>query len=280
MIQKILHLVKLQHSLFAMPFTLAAMIMASEGLPSSTKIFLIILAFMGARSFGMAANRLIDREIDAKNPRTAHRLMASGQIKPMQLVPYMMVFAAMLVISAYQLGEWPTRLLPLCFFIMILYPYTKRFTVLAHTILGVVLGLAPIGAWLAVVDAWHLAPVYLALSIIVWVNGFDIIYAIQDMEFDKKENLRSIPARLGKKKSLMIALLLHINVPIFWFLVGLELSYGLVYFTGIGVLSLLLGYEHLMVHKGYRENLGLVFFKLNSIISVGYLATIILQIYL
>ena len=263
-----------------MPFTLAAMIMASEGLPSSTKIFLIILAFMGARSFGMAANRLIDREIDAKNPRTAHRLMASGQIKPMQLVPYMMVFAAMLVISAYQLGEWPTRLLPLCFFIMILYPYTKRFTVLAHTILGVVLGLAPIGAWLAVVDAWHLAPVYLALSIIVWVNGFDIIYAIQDMEFDKKENLRSIPARLGKKKSLMIALLLHINVPIFWFLVGLELSYGLVYFTGIGVLSLLLGYEHLMVHKGYRENLGLVFFKLNSIISVGYLATIILQIYL
>ena len=280
MIQKILHLVKLQHSLFAMPFTLAAMIMASEGLPSSTKIFLIILAFMGARSFGMAANRLIDREIDAKNPRTAHRLMASGQIKPMQLVPYMMVFAAMLVISAYQLGEWPTRLLPLCFFIMILYPYTKRFTVLAHTILGVVLGLAPIGAWLAVVDAWHLAPVYLALSIIVWVNGFDIIYAIQDMEFDKKENLRSIPARLGKKKSLMIALLLHINVPIFWFLVGLELNYGLVYFTGIGVLSLLLGYEHLMVHKGYRENLGLVFFKLNSIISVGYLATIILQIYL
>ena len=280
MIQKILHLVKLQHSLFAMPFTLAAMLMAAGGLPDPITIFWIVIAFTGARSFGMAANRLIDREIDAKNPRTSHRLMASGQIKPIQLAPYMLLFAGMLIVSAYQLGEWPIKLLPLCFFIMILYPYTKRFTVLAHTVLGVVLGLAPIGAWLAVADTWHLAPIFLALSIILWVNGFDIIYAIQDMEFDKEVNLRSIPARLGKKKSLIIALLLHVCVPIFWFLVGLQLDYGPVYLTGIGLLTFLLGFEHFMVHRGYRENLGLVFFKLNSIISVGYLATIILQIYL
>ena len=280
MIQKILHLVKLQHSLFAMPFTIAAMLMAAKGLPEPIKIFWIIIAFTGARSFGMAANRLIDRDIDSKNPRTAHRLMASGQIKPVQLMPYMLFFAGMLVLSAYQLGDWPVRLLPLCFFFMILYPYTKRFTVLAHTILGLVLGLAPIGAWLAIMDSWHMAPIYLALSILVWVNGFDIIYAIQDMEFDRKQNLKSIPAWLGKSKSLIIALLLHAGVPIFWFLVGLELSYGPVYLTGIGVLTLLLAFEHVMVHKGYRENLGLVFFKLNSIVSVGYLATIILQIYL
>ena len=280
MIQKILQLVKLQHSLFAMPFTVAAMLMAAKGLPESSKIFWIIMAFMGARSFGMAANRLIDRKIDSKNPRTAHRLMASGQVKPIQLIPYMLFFAGMLSLGAYQLGNWPLKLLPLCFFFMILYPFTKRFTVLSHTCLGVVLGLAPIGAWLAILDSWHLAPVYLALSILVWVNGFDIIYAIQDMEFDRQENLKSIPSWLGKKKSLIIALLLHVSVPIFWFLVGLELNYGPLYWSGIGVLTLLLAFEHIMVHKGYRENLGLVFFKLNSVISVGFLATIILEIYI
>ena len=173
-------------------------------------------------------------------------------------------------------------MLPLCFFLYdLISVYTKRFTVLAHTILGLVLGLAPIGAWLAILDSWHMAPIYLALSILVWVNGFDIIYAIQDMEFDRKQKLKSIPAWLGKSKSLIIALfLLHVGVPIFWFLVGLELNYGPVYLTGIGVLTLLLAFEHVMVHKGYRENLGLVFFKLNSVISVGYLATIILQIYI
>ena len=280
MIQKILQLVKLQHSLFAMPFTLAAMLMAAGGMPQLEKVFWIIIAFTGARSFGMAANRLIDRKIDSQNPRTAHRLMASGQVTPMQLFPFMILFGGMLSIAAYELGDWPLKLLPLCFTLLILYPYTKRFTVFAHTILGVVLGLAPIGAWLAITDSWHLAPIYLAMSIILWVNGFDIIYSIQDMDFDQKVNLKSIPARLGKSKSLIIALLLHTGVPILWFLVGLKLNYGPVYLTGIGVLTLILAFEHLMVHKGYRENLGLVFFKLNSVISVGYLITILLQLYL
>lgn len=280
MIKKILHLVKLQHSLFAMPFTIASMLMAVGGWPDWSKFFWIVVAFIGARSFGMAMNRLIDRKIDAQNPRTTHRLMANGQVTPFQLLPYTVLFLGMLCLSAYQLGNWPLKLLPLCIFVLIVYPFTKRFTVFAHTFLGVVLGLAPIGAWLAVLDSWHLAPVYLALSIVFWVNGFDIIYAIQDANFDKKYGLKSIPARFGEKSSLIIALILHTIVPIFWILVGLELNYGLIYWIGISLLTFFLLYEHYLARKSYQQNLGLVFFKLNSLISVGYLSIIIMQIFL
>lgn len=280
MIKKILQLVKLQHSLFAMPFTIAATIMAAQGFPEVEKCLWILLAFVGARSFGMSMNRLIDRHVDAQNPRTAHRLMASGQITPIQLAPFALLFASMLSISAYNLGEWPLKLLPLCLAALIIYPYFKRFSLFAHTFLGFVLGLAPIGAWLAVLDTWHSAPIFLAISIVLWVNGFDIIYAIQDMDFDKKQGLKSVPAYFGKTRSLNIALLLHICVPIFWYLVGLVLNYGAIYFWGTFLLSIILMFEHYMVRKGYRKNIGLVFFKLNSTISLGYLFIVTMQIFL
>lgn len=263
-----------------MPFTIAAMLMAAEGFPDIEKCLWILVAFIGARSFGMSMNRLIDRHVDAQNPRTVHRLMASGQITPIQLAPFALLFALMLSLSAYRLGNWPLKLLPLCLIALVIYPYCKRFTIFAHTFLGFVLGLAPIGAWLAVLDTWHIAPVCLALSIILWVNGFDIIYAIQDMDFDKKQGLKSVPAYFGKSKSLNIALLLHIFVPVFWYLVGSTLNYGGLYFWGILILSLILLFEHYMVRKGYRENIGLVFFKLNSTISLGYLLIIALQVFI
>ena len=278
-IAKIVKLVKLQHALFALPFTLSAMIMAAGGLPDWKVIGLIVVAFMSARSFGMALNRLIDKDIDAKNPRTAHRLMASGGLNSRTLYPFLIFFAFLLGLCAYLLNDLCLKLLPLCYAVLILYPFTKRFTLLAHTVLGLVLSLAPIGAWAAVTNQLDWAPLYLGLSILFWVNGFDIIYAIQDEDFDRDNKLHSVPARLGKAGALKVAFCLHLVVPVFWFMVGQTMGYSEAYFSCIGLLTILLVGEHILVHRGYQKNLGLAFFKLNSTISVIYLIGIVAEVF-
>lgn len=277
---QIIHLVKLQHALFALPFTLSSMFLAAQGFPSTKITILIIIAFMSARSFGMAMNRLIDKEIDAKNPRTEHRLMASGQLSTKKLVPYLILFCALFATSCYYLNPLAFKLVPISLFIMILYPICKKFTVFAHTILGVILAIAPIGAWVAVKNEIEIVPILIGLGILFWVNGFDIIYAIQDEDFDKKNSLYSIPSKFGKEKSLIIASMLHAIVPVFFYLAGYIQGLGLYFQATLILISSLLIYEHILVHKGYQKNISLAFFKLNSSISLLFLSGIICEVFL
>lgn len=273
-------MVKLQHALFALPFTLASMFMAQKGMVSLEKFFWIVIAFMSARTLGMGMNRLVDRKIDAKNPRTAHRMMASGRLSVLEVVPLLMLSSAILAYSAWQLDPLCLKLLPVCLFFLLIYPYTKRFTFLAHTFLGVVLALGPIGSWAAIQGELSWTPLCLGLSILLWVNGFDVIYAVQDEEFDRENGLHSIPVLLGKKNALLFSRLVHAFVPVFWVATGVLEAYSGLYFFGTAILSSLLIWEHVAVAKGYKGNLALAFFKLNSTISVGYFFIILLEIFL
>lgn len=277
---QIVQLVKLQHALFALPFTMSSMFLAAKGFAGAKTSLLIIIAFMSARSFGMAMNRLIDKDIDAKNPRTEHRLMASGKLQTKDLLPYLVFFCGLFAASCYYLNPLAFKLVPISLFIMILYPLCKKFTVFAHTVLGLVLAIAPVGAWVAVRNELDLIPALIGLGILFWVNGFDIIYAIQDEDFDKQNSLHSIPSKFGKASSLKIASVLHFIVPFCFYQAGHLYGLGIYFHVTIAIISALLVYEHFLVHKGYQKNISLAFFKLNSTISLLFMTGVICEVFL
>ncbi|MCO4782380.1 MAG: putative 4-hydroxybenzoate polyprenyltransferase [Candidatus Cloacimonetes bacterium] len=277
---QIIQLVKLQHALFALPFTMSSMFLAANGFPGAKTSLLIIIAFMSARSFGMAMNRWIDKDIDAKNPRTEHRLMASGKLGTKELLPYLLMFCLIFGLSCYYLNPLAFKLVPISLFIMVLYPLCKKFTVFAHTVLGLVLAIAPVGAWVAVRNELDIVPALIGLGILFWVNGFDIIYAIQDEDFDKEHSLHSIPSKFGKANSLKIASLLHMVVPFCFYAAGHLYGLGVYFQITIAIISALLVYEHRLVHKGYQKNISLAFFKLNSTISLLFMVGVICEVFL
>jgi 4-hydroxybenzoate polyprenyltransferase len=274
---RILTLTKFQHTLLGLPFTLSAMLMAADGLPTAQVVGLILLAFMGARSLGMAWNRLVDRKIDARNPRTKHRLMARGVLTPLQVFPYLLIFALILTASAYALNDLTFKLLPLCFFLLLLYPYSKRFTSSAHCILGAVLGLAPIGAWIAVRGDFAWAPMALGCGVLLWVSGFDILYALQDAAFDREEGLYSVPAKLGESLSLKLALGFHLLAVLSWAACDFLQGYHWPFHGGLFLITSLLIAVHIWVRKDKEKHLGPAFFKLNSLVSVLFLLTTLLE---
>ena len=274
----ILALTKFQHAFLGLPFTVSAMLMAAEGLPTLRVVAIIILAFLVARSLGMAWNRFVDRAIDAKNPRTEHRLMAQGVLTPLQVVPYLILFALIFAGCAYALNDLTFKLLPLCFFLLLLYPYTKRFTAGAHCVLGSVLALAPLGAWVAVTGEISWAPIALSGGVLFWVSGFDILYALQDADFDRSEGLYSIPAALGENWSLRLALGFHLLAVTSWVLCSLLLGYQWVFYGGLILVTALLLFVHLWVRRDKEKLMGPAFFKLNSGVSILFLLTTLAQL--
>ncbi len=274
----ILALTKFQHAFLGLPFTVSAMLMAAEGLPTLRVVAIIILAFLVARSLGMAWNRFVDRAIDAKNPRTEHRLMAQGVLTPLQVVPYLILFALIFAGCAYALNDLTFKLLPLCFFLLLLYPYTKRFTAGAHCVLGSVLALAPLGAWVAVTGEISWAPIALSGGVLFWVSGFDILYALQDADFDRSEGLYSIPAALGENWSLRLALGFHLLAVTSWVLCSLLLGYQWVFYGGLILVTALLLFVHLWVRRDKEKQMGPAFFKLNSGVSILFLLTTLAQL--
>ena len=264
----IFDMIKFDHTIFALPFAIMSAFIASDGLPPLNKCGWILAAMVGARSCAMAFNRLVDAKIDGTNPRTAMRAIPAGLITPGSVWIFTVVSAALLVFSAYKLNPLAFALSPLALGITMGYSYTKRFTSLSHFWLGLSLSIAPIGAWIAVEGRFNWTPMLLGLSVLLWTAGFDIIYACQDFEFDRRTRLHSIPSRFGIRRAFWLSAVLHvITVSI---LVGLSVlpNLGVLYLIGVGVVTLILVYEHAIVGPNDLSRVNLAFFTLNGMVSL------------
>jgi 4-hydroxybenzoate polyprenyltransferase len=205
-----LEMIKFSHTVFALPFALTGALLAAKGLPGGLQIFWIIMAMVGARTSAMGLNRLIDAEIDARNPRTAGRAIPAGLIGKGVTAVFILASLALLLLAAARLNPLCLKLAPLAVFFLVLYSYCKRFTALAHVVLGICLAAAPIGAWIAIRGAIEIPALILGCIVLFWVAGFDILYALQDLEFDRSAGLHSIPVVLGVNGSLWTARLFHL----------------------------------------------------------------------
>lgn len=263
-----LRMIKFSHSVFALPFALTSALVAAGGLPSFEKIFWIAVAMVGARSGAMGLNRVIDRKIDALNPRTKNREVPSGKIKAGNVLLLSIVSLGVLVFAAYKLNPLCFKLSPVAIAVVVLYSYTKRFTWASHFVLGAALSAAPLGAWIAVRGTFDLEILPLALAVLFWLPGFDILYALQDVEFDMSHGLYSIPVKFGIRKALLFSRLLHLFSWIFLFLTGIIFSLGPVYWLGICIVAGLFIYEHSLVRPDDLTRLDMAFFNMNGYISM------------
>ncbi|MBN2241165.1 MAG: UbiA family prenyltransferase [Acidobacteria bacterium] len=267
-IRIVLEMVKIEHTIFALPFAFLGAFLAARGLPGLRQTGWIVLAMIGARSAAMAFNRLVDLPFDVRNPRTAGRALPGKKISKGFVILFIAASSAVLVLSAAMLNPLSLKLSPLALGILFFYSFTKRFTWLAHMFLGICLAGAPIGAWIAIKGSVSAAPLILGLAVALWVAGFDIIYACQDVEFDRKEPLFSIPKRFGIRASLWISGILHgVMLGILAYLFVLE-GIGYVGFSGLLVVGLLLAYEHSLVRPGNLSRANTAFFTINGWISI------------
>ncbi len=263
-----LRLIKFSHSIFALPFAFTGALFAAEGIPNLQQILWISVAMIGARSGAMGLNRIIDRKIDALNPRTQNRELPRGVIKTWDAIIFTCFSLAIFVLSAYQLNPLCLKLSPIAILVVLVYPYTKRFTSLSHIILGLALALAPLGAWIAIKGTIDIEIIPLSLAVLFWVAGFDILYALQDMEFDRKYGLFSLPSRLGVSKSLMIARLFHIITILAFFSLIPIFNLGGLYITGIVIAVIILIYEHSIVRPSDLSKINIAFFNMNGYMSL------------
>lgn len=267
-LRTVLAMIRFEHSVFALPFALLAALLAAEGLPTGRQLFWIVVAMVGGRSAAMAFNRIADLRYDRLNPRTARRELPTGKLSLRFAWLFTIVSSAVLVFAAWQLNPLAFKLSPLVLAILFFYSYTKRFTVLTHWALGFCLGIAPAGAWIAVRGTLDWAILPLSLAVLFWVAGFDIIYACQDVEFDRRVGLHALPARIGVGRALWVARAVH--VLMLGLLVALAeiTSAGTLTFVGIGVVALLLAYEHSLVRAHDLSRVNAAFFTVNGFVSV------------
>ncbi|MEP6923637.1 MAG: UbiA-like polyprenyltransferase [Pyrinomonadaceae bacterium] len=269
-----LRMIKFEHTLFALPFAflgaiLAARDLTASGLPSLWQIFWITVAMIGARSAAMAFNRIADRKIDAENPRTANREIPVGKLSVNFAWAFMITACGLFILAAAMLNQLTLILAPIALASILFYSYAKRFTAFAHLILGWGLSIAPTGAWIAVRGTLDSPiPILLSLLVMMWTAGFDVLYACQDFEFDKRTGLHSIPAKFGIAGALMIARIFHFQA--FLVLVGLYLftGLGLLAFIGVVLTGALLIYQHLLVRPNDLSRLNAAFFTTNAFVSV------------
>ncbi|MGZ4091324.1 MAG: UbiA-like polyprenyltransferase [Bacteroidia bacterium] len=281
--QKYLSLVKFSHTLFALPFAIIGFCLAvnsGAGVFSVFKLIMVLLCMVFARSAAMAFNRYIDRAFDARNPRTAIREIPSGQISSTAAAMFTLICSASFMICAFLINHLCFILSPVALFVILGYSYTKRFTPLCHLILGVGLALAPIGAYIAVTERFDILPVLFGCVVLFWVSGFDIIYALQDEEFDRSNNLRSIPAYFGKKNALRLSEALHvlaaIGVIAGYFLGG----FNWIYILGACVFIGLLIYQHTVVKPNDLSRVNLAFATANGVASVIFAVFVCADIFI
>jgi 4-hydroxybenzoate polyprenyltransferase len=275
----ILEMIKIEHTLFAMPFLYSGAILAAQGLPDAWTLFWITLGLFSARTAAMCLNRLIDREIDAKNPRTADRALPQGLVSPREVWAIVAISLALLLLAAVMLNPLCVKLYPLAVAIIWGYPYMKRYTWLSHLVLGSALAIAPFGAWVAVRASIDLPALLLAAAVIFWVAGFDIIYATQDVEFDRREGLYSIPARFGIANALKISTLFHGATLLFLLLLYFFSPLGRIYLFGLVIMSALLAYEHAIVKPENLKRVGVAFFNINVLFSICLFTFITLDVF-
>lgn len=265
-------LVMFSHTIFSLSFALIAMLLASEGLPQPATILWILIAFMGARTGANAINRVIDAEIDGKNPRTAMRQLPQGLLQKKEVIWFSAICFLVMVVGAGMLNPLCLLLSPVALILLIGYSYTKRFTWACHLVLGITSAAAPVGAWLAVTGTLSWLPIWIGAANTLWVAGFDIIYGSQDYEFDTNNGIHSIPARFGVENALKIAALFHGAAWIFLVLVGFFCAQlGVIYFGGLLIIGILFIAEHKLVSPKNLTNVKLASYSINQVISVVFL---------
>lgn len=272
-IKNYLSLVKFSHTIFAMPFAFIGFFLAIKDSPDSISIkllLLVLLCMVFARNAAMSFNRLVDRHYDLNNPRTNQREIPKGVITPKASAYFTLINSILFIATTYFINPLVLLLSPVALFVVLFYSYTKRFTWLCHFVLGLGLSLAPIGAYLAVTGKFSLIPLLYSLIVFFWVAGFDIIYALQDESFDKSQNLKSIPAKVGTKKALHIATLLHIVVAAIVILIGIKFDFNIWYWLGSTVFIALLGYQHFIVSPNDLSRVNIAFATTNGIASIIY----------
>lgn len=277
----LLEMIKFSHTVFAFPFALIGVVLAADAsghLPTVAQLLWICVAMVGARSAAMGLNRIIDARIDAQNPRTEERHIPAGKVSLAEA--WLFVGGSVLL---FELAAW--MLNPLCFylsfvvlFFLTLYAYAKRFTMYAHLILGLCLAAAPIGAWIALRGDVHISIVLLGLAVLLWVSGFDIFYALQDLDFDREHGLHSIPVRLGAEKSCLLVRWLHGGMVALLLLVWLSAGLGWLYLIGVAVVAALLVYEHTLVKPHDLSRLDAAFFTMNGYISIILFAFVLADV--
>lgn len=271
-------LVKLSHTVFALPFALAAIVLASAYAPITVlKVALIVLCIAAARTAAMAFNRLIDRDIDGENPRTADRELPRGLVSVPAVRMLVLGSCAVFMLGAGLLGRLPLLLSPIALALALGYSYTKRFTALCHVVLGAAVALAPGGAWIAMGAPVSLAPWLLVAGVATWVAGFDVLYSLQDQGFDRERGLHSMPAWLGITGALIASALLHVATIACLAYVGVLLGRGAAYFVGVGLIALLLGYEHSIVKPKDLSRINKAFFDINGYVSVAFFACVLID---
>jgi len=263
-----LEMIKFQHSIFALPFAYLGAFLAQMRMPDFITLVWITIAMVSARSFAMAVNRLIDMEIDRRNPRTAERALPKGLLSVSSVILFSFVSLAVFLLAVYSLSPICRYLWPIVVIPFIVYPYTKRFTWLSHFVLGLCLGLAPVGAWIAVTNTISPEPFLIGTAVLLWVSGFDIFYAIQDIAFDQQQKLHSIPARFGVRTSLFLTKILHFISIAFLSWVGIRLNLGIFYFIGVCITAILLTYENSIIKPNDLSKLNMAFFTMNGVVSI------------
>jgi 4-hydroxybenzoate polyprenyltransferase len=271
-IRNFLELIKFEHTVFALPFAYLGMILAARGWPSWYNFIWITVAMAAARTVAMGFNRIADRWIDARNPRTAQRPLVTGAITLSTAWGGTLLAALILALAAWQLGPLPLQLLPGAYLFLFGYSFTKRFTWLTHFILGFTDGLAPVGAWVAVRGSLFTPddlPAWILLAVVtLWIGGFDLIYACQDVSVDQKDGLYSIPARFGIATALHLSTVSHIITLLLLAWLGLLLDLSWPYWIGLVIVFGLLAWEHSLVRPDDLSRLNLAFFNLNSLVSL------------
>jgi 4-hydroxybenzoate polyprenyltransferase len=264
-------LIRFEHTLFALPYAVAGAFVAARGAPEWPTFLWIVVAMVAARTAAMTFNRLVDRRFDAQNPRTAARPSVTGAIGPLAMVLATVAAATLFFVAAGALNRLALALAGPTLAVLLFYSVTKRFWSWTHLVLGIALGLSPLGAWVAVrgtlVDAWP--ALWLAAAVVFWTAGFDVLYACQDADFDRKAGLRSIPARLGLRRALVLARMAHALVPLALAGAGVAGGLGYVYFAAIALVALLLVYEHSIVGPDDLARLNRAFFTVN--VAIGFL---------
>jgi 4-hydroxybenzoate polyprenyltransferase len=271
-IKLLLENVKFEHSIFAVPFAYLGMILGLQGLPTWHQFIWITVAMLGARTLAMSLNRLIDREIDRLNPRTANRPIPSGRLSTGAVALASLISGIVFVFATVQLTELAVKLLPLAILLLVGYHYTKRFTWLSHVVLGLADGAAPAGGWVAVTNSLDPPAILLALAVALWVGGFDLVYACQDIEFDRAHGLHSVPARFGVAVALWSSRIAHVGTMICLAGVGILLGLGPLYWVGWLLAGVLLVYEHSIVTPTDLSRLGVAFFNMNGYLAVAVFA--------
>ncbi|MBF8259363.1 MAG: 4-hydroxybenzoate octaprenyltransferase [Actinobacteria bacterium] len=264
-----LEMIKVAHSVFALPFALMGAFLAAGGLPSGKTVFYIVLAMVGGRSAAMGFNRVTDAEIDAMNPRTRNRAIPAGQVSKAMAGIMIFLSVLLLMLSAAKLNPLCLKLSPVLLLLLFSYSYTKRFTWASHLVLGLCLGAAPLAAWIAVTGSFDPRVLVISFAVMFWVAGFDVLYALQDIEFDRRERLHSIPRFLGVGRSLWVARAFHLAMAGLLLLGYHVFRLGGWYLAGVGLCAAVLVYEHSILKENDLSRLNVAFFNLNGIVSIA-----------